>query len=334
VKEKEMYAWLMRILLPLCIMLATSPYAWSADDLQSWNDGPSKKSITDFVERVTKDGSADFIPVPERVAVFDNDGTLWAEQPLYFQLFFALDRVKAMAPDHPEWKTQEPFASLLKGDVKGALAGGEKAIMEIVMATHSGMSSDEFDAIVRDWVKTAKHPKSGKHYTEMVYQPMVELLKYLRDNGFRTYIVSGGGIDFMRPWTEEIYGIPPEQVVGSSGKIAFEMLDGKGVIMRIPEVNFIDDKAGKPVGIHQHIGRRPVMAFGNSDGDLQMLQWTCTRQGASLCAYVHHTDAKREWAYDRNSSIGRLAKGLDEAKSQNWTLIDMKEDWNRVFAYE
>jgi hypothetical protein len=225
------------------------------------------------------------------------------------------------------------MASLLKGDVKGALAGGEKAIMEIVMATHSGMSSDEFDAIVRDWVKTAKHPKSGKHYTEMVYQPMVELLKYLRDNGFRTYIVSGGGIDFMRPWTEEIYGIPPEQVVGSSGKIAFEMLDGKGVIMRIPEVNFIDDKAGKPVGIHAHIGRRPIAAFGNSDGDLAMLQWTTAEKGARLALLVHHTDAEREWAYDRTSAVGRLDKALDAAQARGWTVVSMQEDWKRIFPF-
>lgn len=325
---------IMRLVLPTLLLLAGSVHALAADTLASWNDGPTKTSITDFVERVTEEGSADFIPVAERVAVFDNDGTLWAEQPLYFQLFFALDRVKAMAPDHHEWKTQEPFASLLKGDVKGALAGGKHAILEIVMATHSGMSSDEFDTIVRDWIKTAKHPKSGKLYTEMVYQPMLELLGYLRANGFRTYIVSGGGIDFMRPWTEEIYGIPPEQVVGSSGKTSFEIREGKGVIMRIPEVNFIVDKAGKPVGIHQHIGRRPVMAFGNSDGDLQMLQWTCTRQGPSFCAYVHHTDGKREWAYDKDSSIGRLAKGMDEAKARSWTVIDMSEDWGKVFAYD
>jgi len=302
--------------------------------LATWNDGPTKAAITSFVERVTKEGSRDFIPVAERVAVFDNDGTLWAEQPLYFQLFFALDRVKAMAPDHPDWKTQEPFASLLKGDVKGALAGGEHAILEIVMATHSGMSSEEFDSIVRDWIKAAKHPKSGKLYTQMVYQPMLELLSYLRANEFKTYIVSGGGIDFMRPWTEAVYGIPPEQVIGSSGKTSFEMRDGKGVIMRVSEVNFIDDKAGKPVGIHQHIGRRPVMAVGNSDGDLQMLQWTCTRSGPSLCAFVHHTDAKREWAYDKDSSIGRLAKGMDEAKARSWTVIDMTNDWDKIFPYE
>jgi len=266
--------------------------------------------------------------------VFDNDGTLWAEQPMYFQLLFALDRVKALAPQHPEWKTQEPFASLLKGDVKAALEGGEPAIMKIVMATHAGMTSDDFDQIVRDWIASAKHPKTGHLYTEMVYQPMLELLAYLRANDFKTFIVSGGGIDFMRPWTEKVYGIPPEQVVGSSGKSSFEMRDGTPVLMRLPEVNFIDDKAGKPVGIHQHIGRRPIAAFGNSDGDLQMLQWTCGAPGRRFCLYVHHTDADREWIYDRKSSIGRLDKGLDEAEAKNWTVVDMKADWARVFAFE
>ena len=326
-----MYGWFNLL---VCVLLGVASQAWGAESLVSWHDGATKRTINEFVERVTNEHSADFIPVAERIAVFDNDGTLWPVQPLYFQLLFAIDRVMAMASDHPEWKTQEPFASLLKGDVKGALAGGEHAILEIVMATHSGMSSEEFDRIVRDWIRTAKHPKTGKRFTDMVYQPMVELLGYLRANGFKTYIVSGGGVDFMRPWTEEIYGVPPEQVVGSSGKIAFEMRDGKGVLRRIPEADFIDDKAGKPIGIHRHIGRRPIMAFGNSDGDLQMLQWTCTRSGPSFCAYVHHTDAKREWAYDRNSSIGQLAKGLDEAKSNSWLLIDMSKDWRRVFAHE
>jgi phosphoglycolate phosphatase-like HAD superfamily hydrolase len=283
---------------------------------------------------VTAEGAADFVPEAERVAVFDNDGCLWAEQPMYFQLLFALDRVKAMAPQHPEWKDKEPFASLLKGDLKTALAGGEPAIVDIVMTTHSGMTSEEFDQIVRDWVATAKHPKTGKLYTEMVYQPMLELLTYLRANGFKTFIVSGGGIDFMRPWTEKVYGIPPEQVVGSSGKTKFEMRDGTPVLMRLPEINFIDDKAGKPVGIHHHIGRRPIAAFGNSDGDLQMLQWTCSGPGPHFCLYVHHTDADREWAYDRDSSIGRLDKGLDEAGIMSWTIVDMKADWNKVFASE
>ena len=306
----------------------------AADALSSWNDGPAKQSIVAFVERVTAQGTADFVPVPERIAVFDNDGTLWAEQPMYFQLLFALDRVKVLAPQHPEWKSEEPFASLLKGDVKGALAGGESAIGKIIMATHAGMSTEEFDQIVDDWVASAKHPKSGHLYTEMIYQPMLELLAYLRANGFKTFIVSGGGIDFMRPWTERVYGIPPEQTVGSSSKTSFEMRDGKPTIMRLPEINFIDDKAGKPVGIHQHIGRRPIAAFGNSDGDLQMLQWTCSGPGPRFCLYVHHTDADREWSYDRNSSIGRLDKGLDEADANGWTVVDMRADWTKVFAFQ
>ena len=305
----------------------------AADALPSWNDGPAKQSIVAFVERVSAQGTAAFVPVPERIAVFDNDGTLWGEQPMYFQLLFALDRVKALAPQHPEWKSQEPFASLLKGDVKGALAGGEPAVVQIVMATHAGMTTEEFDRIVGDWVASAKHPKTNRLYTEMVYQPMLELLAYLRANDFKTFIVSGGGIDFMRPWTERVYGIPPEQVVGSSSKTSFEMRDGKPTIMRLPEINFIDDKAGKPVGIHQHIGRRPIAAFGNSDGDLQMLQWTCGGPGPRLCVFVHHTDADREWSYDRKSSIGRLDKGLDEAGAKGWTVVDMKADWAKIFAF-
>ncbi|RWP34426.1 HAD family hydrolase [Mesorhizobium sp.] len=318
----------------LLLGAAASATAQGTDQLPSWNDVQSKQAIVAFVERVTAEGAADFVPEAERVAVFDNDGCLWAEQPMYFQLLFALDRVKAMAPQHPEWKDTEPFASLLKGDIKTALSGGEPAIVDIVMTTHSGMTSEEFDQIVRDWIATAKHPKTGKLYTEMVYQPMLELLTYLRANGFKTFIVSGGGIDFMRPWTEKVYGIPPEQVVGSSGKTKFEMRDGTPVLMRLPEINFIDDKAGKPIGIHQHIGRRPIAAFGNSDGDLQMLQWTCSGPGPHLCLYVHHTDAEREWAYDRQSHIGRLDKGLDAAADSAWTVVDMKKDWNRVFAFE
>jgi len=311
----------------------TTANARAADPLPSWNDGKAKQSILDFVAKVTKSGSPDFVPVAERIATFDNDGCLWAEQPMYFQFFFALDRVKALAPQHPEWKEQEPFASLLKGDVKGALAGGEGAMLEIVMATHAGMTTEEFDAIVKDWVATAKHPTTRRPYTEMVYQPMLELLAYLRDNGFKTFIVSGGGIDFMRPWTEPVYGIPPEQVIGSSIKTKFDLRYGKPVLVRLPELNFIDDKAGKPVGIHQHIGRRPIAAFGNSDGDLQMLQWTAAGNGPRFCLLVHHTDAEREWAYDRESSIGRLDTALDEAAQRRWTVVDMKEDWKCVFAF-
>lgn len=252
----------------------------AADPLPSWSDGKAKQAVVAFVEQVTKPGSPDFFAAAERIAVFDNDGTLWAEQPMYFQLAFALDRVQALAPQHPEWKEKEPFTSLLKGDLKAALAGGEHAILEIVMATHAGMTSAEFEQIVTDWIATARHPVTGRPYTEMVYQPMLELLSYLRENGFKTFIVSGGGIEFMRPWTEKVYGIPPEQVIGSSIKTKFELRDGKPVLVRLPEINFIDDKAGKPVGIQQHIGRRPILAFGNSDGDLQMLQWTTAGSGA------------------------------------------------------
>jgi len=308
--------------------------AQTTDALPSWNDGKTKQSIVAFVEKVTTQGSPDFVPPAERIATFDNDGTLWAEQPMYSQLFFALDRVKALAPKHPEWKGKEPFASLLKGDVKTALAGGDKAILEIVMATHAGMTTEAFEQIVKDWVASAKHPKTGRLYTEMVYQPMLELLAYLRANGFKTFIVSGGGVEFMRPWTERVYGIPPEQVVGSSIKTKFELRNGKPAIIRLPEINFIDDKAGKPVGINQYIGRRPIAAFGNSDGDLQMLQWTTAGAGARFALIVHHTDAEREWAYDRKSSVGRLDKALDEAKAKRWTVVDMKNDWKTVFTFE
>jgi hypothetical protein len=301
--------------------------------LPSWNETASKNAIVAFIDRVTKQGSPDFVPEPERIATFDNDGTLWAEQPLYFQLLFALDRVKVLAPQHPEWKTTEPFASLLRGDVKGVLAGGEKAIVPIVIATHSGMTSDEFNQIVRDWIATAKHPVTGRLYTEMVYEPMLELVAHLQANGFKTFIVSGGGIDFMRPWTERVYGIPPENVVGSSGKTQFELRDGKPVLLRLPEIDFINDGPGKPVGINEHIGRRPIAAFGNSDGDLQMLQYTMGGSGGRFALVVHHTDAEREWAYDRTSSIGRLDKALDEAQAKGWTVVDMKNDWKTIFPF-
>jgi phosphoglycolate phosphatase-like HAD superfamily hydrolase len=311
------------------LLLASA--AAASDPLPSWRDTAPRRAVVRFVEEATRAGSPRFVPAPERIAVFDNDGTLWAEQPLYFQLAFALDRVKALAPQHPEWKDEEPFASLLRGDTKGALAGGEPAIAQIVMATHAGMTTDEFDAIARDWIASARHPKTGRLYSEMVYQPMLELLDYLRANGFETFIVSGGGIDFMRPWTEQVYGIPPEQVVGSSIETRFELRDGRPVLVRLPELAFIDDKAGKPVGIHRHIGRRPRMAFGNSDGDLQMLQWTTAGAGPRFALLVHHTDAEREWAYDRASSIGRLDRALDEAIAKGWTVVDMKRDWERVF---
>ena len=321
--------------LTLCVLLLAVVGAYAQNDpLPSWNDGKAKQSIVAFVEKVTMEGSPDFVPVAERIATFDNDGTLWAEQPMYFQLAFALDRVKTLAPQHPEWKDKEPFASLLKGDLKAALAGGEPAIFQIVMATHAGMTTGEFEQIVKDWIATAKHPTKKRHYTEMVYQPMLELLTYLRANGFKTFIVSGGGIEFMRPWAEKVYGIPPEQVVGSSIKTKFELRDGKPVLVRLPEINFIDDKTGKPVGINEHIGRRPILAFGNSDGDLQMLQWTAAGSGISFMGLVHHTDADREWSYDRTSHIGTLDKALDEANGKGWTVVDMKNDWKRIFPFE
>ncbi len=299
--------------------------------LPSWNDGEGKKSIINFVTRVTKANGPDFVQPFERIAVFDNHGTLWAEQPMYFQFFFVLDRVKTLEPQHPEWKTQEPFASILKGDVKAALAGGDKALVQLMMATHAGMTSEEFEKSVRDWIATARHPKTGRLFTEMVYQPMLELLTCLRANGFKTFIVSGGGIEFMRPWSERVYGIPPEQVIGSSIKTKYDLRDSKPVLVRLPEINFIDDGPGKPVGIQMQIGRRPFAAFGNSDGDLQMLQWTASGDGARFMGLVHHTDAEREWAYDRSSSIGRLDKALDEARVKGWTIIDMKKDWKTIF---
>ena len=306
----------------------------SAQTLPSWNEGKAKSAIVAFVKTVTDKKSKDYVAPAERIAVFDNDGTLWSEQPLYFQLAFALDRVKVLAPQHPEWKTQEPFAALLRGDLKTALAGGEKALLEIVMATHAGTTTEEFEKVVRDWISTAKHPKTGRRYIEMVYQPMIDLLRYLRANGFKTYIVSGGGIEFMRPWVEQVYGIPPEQVVGSTIKTKFEMRDGKPTIARLPELDFIDDKEGKPVAINRFIGRRPLLAFGNSDGDLQMLQWTAAGSGLRLMGIVHHDDARREFAYDRESHVGRLDKALDEAKARNWIVVSMKSDWKRIFPFE
>jgi phosphoserine phosphatase len=305
-----------------------------ADALASWNDGPTKTSITDFVARVTRQGGPDFVPMEQRIATFDNDGTLWSEQPMYVQLAFVLDRVKAMAPLHPEWKDQQPFTAVLEGDMKALAASGEKGMMELMAATHGGLTSDEFAEIVSDWLATARHPRFKRPYTEVVYQPMLELLGYLRQNGFKTFIVSGGGIEFMRPWSETIYGVPPEHVVGSSIKTRFEMRHGRPTLFRLSEINFIDDKAGKPVGINEHIGRRPIAAFGNSDGDLEMLQWTSAGKGARFALLVHHTDATRARAYDRNSSVGRLDKAVDEANAKGRTVVDMKKDWRRVFSFE
>lgn len=319
---------------PYIVALAAvflSANAQAADPLPSWNETASKRAIIQFVEKVTTEGSPDFVPLPDRIATFDNDGTLWSEQPLYFQGFFALDRVKALAPQHPEWEDKEPFASVLRGDLKSALSGGEHALVELVMATHAGTTTEEFEKIVTDWITTAKHPKSGKLFTEMVFQPMLELLAYLRMNGFKTFIVSGGGIEFMRPWAERVYGIPPEQVVGSSITTKFELREGKPVLVRLPNLNFNDDKAGKPVAINQHIGRRPIAAFGNSDGDFEMLEWTTAGTGPRFGLIVHHTDAEREVAYDRESHIGRLSRGLDEAPKRGWTVVDMRQDWKVVF---
>jgi hypothetical protein len=318
----------------LVILLITVYSAQAQDPLPSWNDGPAKKAIKEFVRTTTEKGNAGFVPLADRIACFDNDGTLWAEQPMYFQFLFALDRVKAMAPQHPEWKTTQPFQALLQGDMKTVMEGGEKAAMEIVLATHSGMTTDEFDKEVKDWMATAKHPKTGKLYSEMTYQPMVELLSYLRANGYKTFIVSGGGVDFMRPWVEKAYGIPPYQVVGSSLKVKYDSLKVPPVLVKLPEINLIDDKSGKPVGIYQYIGKRPVFAAGNSDGDYEMLQWTCTSGGPHFGMIVHHTDATREWAYDRKSGIGHLEKGLDNAAKYGWLIVDMQKDWKQVFAFE
>ena len=317
-----------RTLAFLAALLAAA--ACAADPLPSWNDTGPKRAIIAFVDKVTTPGSPGYVPPAERIATFDNDGTLWAEQPVYFQFLYIADRVKALAPQHAEWQTEEPFASLLKGDFQRALAGGESAVVKLLAATHAGMTTDEFAATVSDWITTAKHPGTGRLLTDMVYQPMLELLAYLRANDFKTYIVSGGGIEFMRPWAERVYGIPPEQVIGSSGGLAYEIREGKPVIVKTPAIVLIDDKAGKPVGIQRHIGRRPIAAFGNSDGDLQMLQWTMAGSGSRFALYVHHTDAEREWAYDRKSHIGKLDLGLDEARAKGWTVVDMKRDWSRI----
>jgi len=312
--------------------LLAGSVAGAADPLPSWNDRAPKKAIVEFVGKVTKAGGPDFVPPAERIATFDNDGTLWAEQPLYFQFLFALDRVKALAPQHPEWQTKEPFASILKGDMQSLLAGGEHALLEVLAATHSGMTEAEFMKTAKEWLATARHPTTHLLYTEMAYQPMIELLDYLRANGFKTFIVSGGGIEFIRAFAERVYGIPPEQVVGSVGKQKFEMQDGKPVLLKLPDVLFIDDGPGKAVGIGMFIGHRPIAAFGNSDGDLEMLQWTAAGTGARFCLFVHHDDAKREWAYDRDSKIGRLDKGLDEAKVHGWTVTSMKDDWKTIYV--
>lgn len=319
----------MRFLLSLLLALSLS--AVRAEVLPSWNDGPAKQAITTFVTDVTNVSGPDFVPPAQRIAVFDNDGTLWVEQPMYTQLAFVLDRVKALAPDHPEWKDQQPFKAALEGDMKALGEAGNEGLMQLLMATHAGMTSDEFEMIAADWIGAARHPRFERPYTELVYQPMLELLEYLRANHFTTFIVSGGGVDFMRPWTQRVYGIPPEQVVGSQIEQRFELRDGKPVLVREPKIAFIDDKGGKPVGIQRHIGRRPILAFGNSDGDLQMLQWTTGGPGRRLGLILHHTDGEREYAYDRESHFGKLDQALDLAPGSGWVVVSMKDAWSRIF---
>ena len=324
-----------RLLLIVFLALPTSlPAIAAGNPLPSWNEGASRQAVLDFVAKVTKKGGPDYVPPEERIAVFDNDGTLWSEQPAYFQFLFAIDRVKALAPQHPEWKDQPTFKAVLDSDFKALAASGEKGLIEIVMATHAGMTTTEFEQTVKDWLAVARHPRFNRPYTELVYQPMLEVLALLRANGFKNYIVSGGGIEFIRVWALKVYGIPPEQVVGSSIKTKYELRDGKPVLVRLPEIAFIDDKAGKPVGINAFIGRKPIAAFGNSDGDLQMLQWTASGQGARLMMLIHHTDAEREYAYDRDTHFGRLDQALVEAQQHAWTVVDMKRDWKRVFPHE
>ena len=314
------------------VLALAGPAAAQTDPLPSWNDGATKAGIIAFVTRVTSEGGEAFVPAGDRIAVFDNDGTLWAEKPFYVQLFFAIDRIRELAPQHPEWQTTEPFASLLKGDIKTALGGGQQAIAKIIAASHGGITTTEFADIVARWFATAENPEKKRPFSKMTYVPMVELLGYLRDNDFRTFIVSGGGIDFMRVFGQSLYGVAPYEVVGSSGKLEFEIDDGDPVLVKLPEIDFVDDGPGKPVGIAMHIGQHPILAFGNSDGDLQMLQYTCLPAGQSYCAFVHHTDAVREWAYDRDSDVGRLDKGLDAAATNRWTLVDMAKDWKTIFA--
>ena len=320
----------MRHLLTLVTLLTFSPFV-SAEALPSWTDGAAKTAITAFVTEVTTASSPNFVPPAERIAVFDNDGTLWVEQPMYTQLAYVIDRVKALAPAHPQWQEEQPFKAVLTGDLEALKASGMDGVTKLLAATHANMTTTEFERIASDWISSARHPRFDRLYTQVVYQPMLELLDYLRANGFKTFIVSGGGIDFMRPWTERVYGIPPEQVIGSQIAMTYEVKNGTPALVREPEVAFIDDKAGKPAGIHRHIGRRPILAFGNSDGDYQMLEWTTAGAGKRLGLILHHDDGEREYAYDRESHVGRLSKGLDDAGSKGWTLVSMKRDWSRVF---
>lgn len=328
----------MKTFIAACAVFLAAIGSWAGsasaeDPLPSWNECAAKSAVLKFVAATTTEGDRDFVPPAERIAVFDNDGTLWAEQPMYVQLAFALDRVKAIAPQHPEWKGKQPFQAAIEGDFKTLAEGGEKALVELLMATHAGMTTEEFERIVRDWLKTARHPRFDRPYTEVVYQPMLEVLAFLRKSGFKTYIVSGGGVEFMRPFTEAVYGVPPEQVVGSAIKLRYEDAGGAPRLFRLPEVDFVDDKAGKPVGIQKAIGRRPVAAFGNSDGDFQMLEWTTSAPGLRFGLIVHHTDAEREWAYDRKSHVGKLDLALDAAPKRGWVVVDMQRDWKRIFAF-
>jgi phosphoserine phosphatase len=328
---KQLFAWRAALILLAAVVVGSVARAQEQDPLPSWHDGAARHAIVKFVRATTTAGAPTFVPPGERIAVFDNDGTLWSEQPTYFQLLFAIDRVKALAPKHPEWKTQQPYKGVLEDDMQALAASGEKGLLQLVMTAHAGNTPAEFQAIVNEWVATARHPRFKRRYTELVYQPMLELLTYLRTNGFKTYIVSGGGIEFVRAWSEAVYGIPPEQVVGSSIKTKYESRNGEPALVRLPEVDFIDDKAGKPVAINQHIGRRPIAAFGNSDGDFEMLEWVTSGPGPRLGLIVHHDDAEREYAYDRKSHIGKLDRGLDEGPKRGWTFVSMKRDWKTVY---
>ncbi|MBP2312640.1 HAD family hydrolase [Azospirillum soli] len=328
-------SWVRLAVVASILALVAGPgVAAERDPLPSWNDGAAKAAIMGFVARITAEGGPDFVPPDQRIATFDNDGTLWSEQPAYVQAAFLMDRLKAMAPQHPEWRTEQPYKAALDGDHQTLAAGGLRTIDTLVMATHAGMTSDEFTAAVTSWIATARHPRFNRPYTDLVYQPMVELVAYLKEQRFKVYIVSGGGVEFMRPWTETIYGIPPEQVVGSSIKLKYELSGDSPLLRRLPEIDFIDDGPGKPVGIARAIGRRPIFAAGNSDGDLQMLQWTTLAPGPRFALLVHHTDAEREWAYDRTSAVGKLDKALDEAPGRGWLVVDMKADWKAVFPFQ